>query len=325
MTTTTPAAPPTTRPARTPLREGPGDRLFTWAVTGAGISVLALIVAISVFLLSQAWPALAQAGAGFITEQEWFPDAQPPRFGIAALVVGTLISSAVALLLAVPVGVAASLCVVELLPRRLGRAIGQMVDLLASVPSVVYGLWGFSVLVPALVPLQRWLDAAVGSFVPLLHSPSGIYGRSLLAAGVVLAIMVLPTIAALCRESFLQVPRAHREAALALGATRWEMIRTAVLPSTRPGVIAASMLGLGRALGETIAVAMVLSASFDLTWHWVEPGGVTIAANIAAKFGEAGMLGRHALVASGLVLFTLTLAVNAVARLVVRRSVVAGR
>jgi phosphate transport system permease protein len=325
MTDTLAPAEGAARPTPHRLREGPGDRVFTYAMVVAGVSVLGLIVAITAFLLSQAWPALRQAGGSFFTQPQWFPDADPPQFGIAALVVGTLISSAVALLLAVPVGVAASLCVVELLPRRVGRLIGQMVDLLASVPSVVYGLWGFSVLVPWLVPLQRGLDRAVGGVVPLLHSPSGTYGRSIFAAAVVLAIMVLPTIAALCRETFLQVPRAHREAALALGATRWEMIRTAVLPATRPGVIAASMLGLGRALGETIAVAMVLSASFDLSWHLVEPGGVTIAANIAAKFGEAGMLGRNALVASGLVLFALTLAVNAVARLVVRRSVVAGR
>lgn len=291
----------------------------------AAISVLVVIVAITVFLLAQAWPALREAGGQFFTQRLWFPDANPPQFGIAALVVGTLLSSALALLLAVPVGVAASLCVVELLPRRLGRSIGQAVDLLASVPSVVYGLWGFAVLVPWLVPVQQHLDRWVGGFIPPLHSPTGTYGRSIFAAGVVLAIMIVPTVAALTRETFLQVPRAHREAALALGATRWEMICTAVLPTCRGGMVAAAMLGLGRALGETIAVAMVLSASFEISWHLVAPGGATIAANIATKFGEAGALGRHALVASGLVLFALTLAVNAVARVVVRRSVAGQR
>src|SRR5205085_3887866 len=174
-------------------------------------------------------------------------------------------------------------------------------------------------LVPRLEPVERRLDQALG-FIPLFHSRNNVYGRSIFAASVVLAIMILPIIAAISREIFRQVPRADREAALALGATRWETIRMAVLPYSRGGVVGATMLGLGRALGETIAVALVLAASFKVDFHILEPGGNTIAANIATKFGEAAAHGREALIASGLVLFAITLAVNMAARAVVYRS-----
>jgi phosphate transport system permease protein len=194
-----------------------------------------------------------------------------------------------------------------------------LIDLLAAVPSVVYGLWGVFFLVPHLVPFEKWMNDWFG-FIPLFDNRVGIYGRSLFAAGVVLAIMILPIIAALTREVFLQVPRRHREAALALGATRWEVIRVAVLPFGRSGIVGAAMLGLGRALGETIAVALVLAASFDVNPHLFEPGGNTIAANIATKFGESGTNGRPALIATGLVLFAITLVVNMAARAFVFRS-----
>ena len=222
-------------------------------------------------------------------------------------------------MLAVPVAVGSALFLTELAPRRLGRVVGYLLDLLAAVPSVVYGLWGIYYLVPRLEPVEQWLDRTVG-FIPLFHSRAGIYGRSLFAASVVLAIMILPIIAAISREIFRQVPRADREAALALGATRWEAIRLAVLPYSRGGIVGAVMLGLGRALGETIAIALVLAAAFKIDFHILEPGGNTIAANIATKFGESGTAGRDALVASGLVLFAITLAVNVVARGVVYRT-----
>ncbi len=299
----------------------PGDRRFRLVAHGAGALVLALLGAIALFLAVRAWPALQAAGGSFLSRREWFPDASPPRFGIAALVFGTAVSSGLALLLALPVGVGAALFLTEMAPRRIGRWTGYVLDLLAAVPSVVYGLWGLVVLVPALVPVQRGLDRWLGGAVPLLHSPSGSYGRSIFAAGVVLAIMVLPIVAALARELFLQAPRTHREAALALGATQWETIRMAVLPFSRGGLLGAAMLGLGRALGETIAVALVLAPAFVVNPHVVEPGGNTIAANIAVKFGEAGATGRSALIASGLVLFALTLTVNVGARAVVHRSV----
>jgi phosphate transport system permease protein len=196
---------------------------------------------------------------------------------------------------------------------------GYVIDVLAAVPSVVFGLWGVFYLVPRLVPMQQWMDQQLG-FIPLFQSEDDIFGRSVFAASVVLAIMVLPIVAAICREVFRQVPAANREAALALGATKWEMIRLSVIPPSRSGIVGAIMLGLGRALGETIAVALVLAASFNINFRIFEPGGNTIAANIATKFGEAGFLGREALIASGLILFVITLAVNMVARAVVYRS-----
>jgi phosphate transport system permease protein len=278
-----------------------------------------LIASIALFLVWRAAPAFHLAGWHFFTRKDWFPDQSPARFGVAALAFGSVLSSILALAIAVPVAVGAALVITELVPRGLGVWLGYVVDLLAAVPSVVYGLWGVYFLVPRLIPTQRWLDHHLG-FIPLFDSRNDTYGKSIFAASVVLAIMVLPIVAAISREVFRQVPRANREAALALGATRWESIRMAVLPPSKSGVIGAVMLGLGRALGETIAVALVLSASFDVSVHVTEPGGNTIAANIATKFGEAGVHGREALIASGLILFAITLVVNMAARAVVYRS-----
>src|SRR5438067_148119 len=296
-----------------------GDRLFRGLTLGSGLFILGLIVAIAFFLVWKAIPAFRAAGFDFFSQKAWFPDAQPAKFGVAAIAFGTVLSSVVALILVVPVAIGAALTLTELAPRRLGTMGGYLVDVLAAVPSVVYGLWGVYFLVPRLVPMQRWL-ADHGGFIPLFHNSSNTFGRSVFAASCVLAIMVLPIVAAISREVFRQVPQANREAALALGATRWETIRMAVLPPSRSGVVGAVMLGLGRALGETIAVALVLAATFDINAHILEPGGNTIAANIATKFGEAGSVGREALIASGLVLFAITLAVNMVARAVVYRS-----
>jgi len=298
------------------------DTVFRRTVEVAGALVVVLLAAIALFLLVRAVPAFRRAGWHFFTEQGWFPDFAPPRFGIATLAFGTVVSSLGALLLAVPVAIGSALFLTQLAPPRLGRWAGYLIDLLAAVPSVVYGLWGVYFLVPRLIPVGRWLDSTLG-FIPIFHSRNGIYGRSLFAASVLLAIMILPIVAAISREVFRQVPRANREAALALGATRWEMIRMAVLPYSRGGIVAAIMLGLGRALGETIAVALVLAASFKIDGHLLEPGGNTIAANIATKFGESGAAGREALIASGLILFAITLAVNLVARAVVYRSAIA--
>ncbi|HUR78985.1 MAG TPA: phosphate ABC transporter permease subunit PstC [Acidimicrobiales bacterium] len=296
-----------------------GDRRFDVITTTAAAALLALLAAIAGFLAAKAAPALRVSGWSFFTERAWFPDAPAGDFGVAALAFGTVASSALAIILAVPVAVGSALFVTEIASTRAGRWLGYVLDLLAAVPSVVFGLWGLVYLVPRLDAVQRGLDSVLG-WIPLFHSRSGAYGRSLFAAAVVLAIMVVPIVAALARELFRQVPTAHREAALALGATRWEMVRTAVLPASRTGLVGATMLGLGRALGETIAVALVLSASFSVNIHLVEPGGNTIAANIATKFGEAGATGRSALIASGLVLFAITLAVNALARIVIARA-----
>src|SRR5437588_4279733 len=296
-----------------------GDRIFRGMTLGSGLLILGVIVAIAIFLVWKAIPAFRASGFDFLTEKTWFPDTNPAKFGVAALAFVTVLSSVIALVLVVPVALGASLALTELAPRRLGTVGGYVIDVLAAVPSVVYGLWGVYFLVPRLVPMQRWLDHHAG-FIPLFQSRNDTFGRSAFAASVVLAIMVLPIVAAISREVFRQVPQANREAALALGATRWEMIRIAVLPPSRSGVAGAIMLGLGRALGETLAVALVLAASFNVNFHIFEPGGNTLAANIATKFGESGILGREALIASGLVLFVITLAVNMAARAVVYRS-----
>ena len=296
-----------------------GDRIFRRVTEAAGLLVLVTIAAIAVFLVAKAVPAFRVSGFKFFAEKQWFPDAPHAKFGVAALAFGTVLSSIIALVLVVPVALGAALTLTELAPKRFGTMGGYLVDVLAAVPSVVYGLWGVYFLVPRLVPMQRWLAVHAG-FIPLFHNSSNTFGRSVFAASCVLAIMILPIIAAISREVFRQVPQANREAALALGATRWEMIRLAVLPFSRSGIVGAIMLGLGRALGETIAVALVLAATFNINAHILEPGGNTIAANIATKFGEAGSVGREALIASGLVLFAITLAVNMVARQVVYRS-----
>lgn len=300
-------------------RGGPtGDRFFDRLSMGASALVLVLILAIAAFLIWKAVPAFRAAGSSFLTQKQWFPDNTPPKFGIASLGFGTLLSSVLAMTMAVPVAIGTSLWIVEIAPRSLSRSVGYLVELLAAVPSVVYGLWAVFVLVPGLVPAEKWLANVVG-FVPLFHDPQHTFGRNVACASVVLAIMILPIVVSLSREILRQVPSEFREAAMALGATRWEVIRTAVLPSARPGLTGAAMLGLGRALGETIAVALVLSSSPDITWNILSPGGNTIAANIATNFGEAGPAGQSALVASGLVLFAITLVVNMAARTFVYR------
>jgi len=296
-----------------------GDRIFAGISTGVSVVVLGLLLVMLVFLVDRAWPALRLEGTRFFTEKQWFPDAPKPRFGVAALVWGTLLSSILALLMAVPVAIGSALYVTEYARPAIGRWIGYLVDVLAAVPSVVYGLWGLYFLVPRMVPMQRWMGEHLG-FIPIFHNPEHLYGRSIFAASVVLALMVLPIVAAVTREVFRQVPREMREAAIALGATRWETIRTSVLPASRSGIVGAVILGLGRALGETIAVALVLAITFDVNFHVLRPGGNTVAANIATKFGEAGAVGRPALIASGLILFVITLAATAGARRVVRRT-----
>ena len=298
------------------------DALFRGGTAASATLVFVVIVAIAAFLVGKAVPALQGNTASFLTEREWLPDQEQSRFGIAALVVGTIVTSVTALVLAVPVALGVALFVSEYAPQRLKAPFGYLTDLLAAVPSVVYGLWGVFFLVPRMQGLQEFLARHLG-WVPFFAVPEGepVGGRSLFAASVVLAIMVLPIVAAISREVFVQVPRSHREAALALGATKLETVRTAVLPPSRPGVVSAVMLGLGRALGETIAVALVLSASFTPSVRLLRAeGGNTIAANIATKFGEAGVPGRGALIASGLVLFAITLVVNVVARAILFRA-----
>jgi phosphate transport system permease protein len=280
--------------------------------------LLVIMVAIAIFLLLQAVPALTRDTTSFLTTLKWNPDGTPSSFGIVALAFGSVLTSLLALLISVPVAVGVALATSHYAPRWLARPLAYVVDLLAAVPSVVFGLWGLIYLVPTIIPSSKFLNHYLG-FIPLFKS-NGIYGKSIFAASVVLAVMVIPIIAAISREVFVQTPRDHLEAAWAIGATKWEVIRTAVLPYGRSGVISGAVLGFGRAIGETIAVALVLSANYEISIHILEPGGNTIAANIATRYGEAGDVGRGALIASGLVLFVITLIVNFGARAIVGRS-----
>lgn len=239
---------------------------------------------------------------------------------VGPLAFGTVWASVIALVLATPVAVGIALFISHYSPRRLANLLGYVVDLLAAVPSVVFGLWGILVMRPFLLPLQDWLNEYLG-WLPLFGGRVTSTGSSILTGAVVLAVMVLPIITSISREVFLQTPRLHEEAALALGATRWEMVRLAVFPYARSGVLSAILLGLGRALGETMAVAMIISpaiiASFRLVTEGENPQ--TIASNIALNFPIATGLQRDALIGTGLVLFVISLAVNMVARLIVNR------
>jgi phosphate transport system permease protein len=285
--------------------------------TSAGAMVLVIIVAIAIFLISKAVPALRANTENFLTYQAWFPNDDQPRFGIAALAFGTLLSSIIALIVAVPVALGIALFLSHYAPRRLATPLGFAIDLLAAVPSVVFGLWGRDVFLVPVQDFSVWLNHYF-SWIPLFGG-NGPFGRSILLGSLVLAIMVLPIVTSLSREVFQQTPAMNEEAALALGATKWEMIRTAVLPYGKPGVIAAVMLGLGRALGETIALALTLGTVFNISFNIIQNGGNSIAANIANTFGEANDTGRGALIASGLVLFTITLIVNMAARAIIYR------
>jgi phosphate transport system permease protein len=295
-----------------------GDRVFRGMTVGAGVLVLLIMAGIAVFLVWKAVPALRVNTVNFLTYQKWFPDQPNPAFGIAAVVFGTVTTAVIAMILAVPVGYGIALFTAHYAPRRVAAPLGYLVDLLAAVPSIIYGLWGLEFLMPRSIGLFQWLNDHLG-FIPIFDNRLGVYTRSIALASIVLAIMILPTVSAISREVFIQVPRGHIEAALALGATRWEMVRTAVIPFGTPGMISAAMLGLGRALGETIAVALVLSAVFTINIHITEPGGNSIAAMIANLWNESGPVGLGALIAAGLVLFLITLAVNSAARLVIER------
>jgi phosphate transport system permease protein len=296
----------------------PGDRNFRFITTGAGITVLVVLAAIAAFLIWKSIPALQNNTGNIFTNQQWLPDADPPSWGIAVLIFGTIWTSVIAMAIAVPIGIGTALYITFYAPRRIARTLGFIVDLLAAVPSIIFGLWGLYYFMPEIVPAAQWLSTYLG-WLPIFSNDLDLYTKSILIAGFVLAMMILPTVSAISREVFWQVPKGHIEASLALGATRWEMIRMAVLPFSRPGMISAAMLGLGRALGETIAVALILSAVFEINWQITEPGGNSIAANIALKWGEAAGNGRSALIATGMVLFFITLVVNMTARWVVNR------
>jgi phosphate transport system permease protein len=289
-----------------------GDRVFAGSARGAGILLLVILAGVAVFLLVQAIPALTAPASEI-------PDGEGVVAYVAPLLFGTVLAAVIALLFATPLAVAIALFLTNYAPRRLAQSLGYLVDLLAAIPSIVYGFWGIFWLAPRLVPFYRWAEENLG-FIPLFAGPASATGRTMLTAGLVLAVMILPIISALAREVFSQVPALHREAALALGATRWEMIRLAVLPYGRSGVVGGAMLGLGRALGETLAVALILSASGGVTFDLIgSDNPSTIAANIALQFPESSGLDVNTLIASGLALFVITFVVNVLARAIVNR------
>jgi len=293
---------------------GRGDVAFRLILTGLAALVPLIFLGLVTQLAWSAWPSIRAFGFRFLVSGTWDPVAG--EFGAGPMIFGTLYSSLIALVLAVPLAVGVAIFLTEFAPQWIRRPVGTLVELLAAIPSVVYGLWGVFVLIPLLrayvvPPLQ-----AVLGWTPLFSGT--FFGNSMLAAGIILAIMILPYISSVSREVLAAVPSSQREAALALGATRWEAVWSAVLPYARPGLVGAVVLGLGRALGETMAVVMVIGNRHELSASLVEPG-YTMAAVIANEFNEAAGLQRAALFEIGLVLFAVTLAVNAFARLLVWR------
>jgi phosphate ABC transporter permease protein PstC len=300
---------------RSPLSRLP-DRALKYGLTALAALILALIVYFFIRLVGQARPAFAKEGViGFVLGNNWNVGAE--HFGALPLLVGTLITSALALLIGVPVAVAAAVYATELCPLRLRSPLTLLVELLAAVPSVVYGLWGIFFLAPKLQPAGQWVADRL-SFIPFVGGGL-VTIPNYFITGLVLAIMILPIVSAISREVMATVPADHKEAALGLGATRWEMIRIAVLPYCRSGIVGGAMLGLGRAIGETIAVTILIGNAPRLGEHLFSQG-YSLAAAIANEFGEAQGLHRSALFAAGLVLFVLTLLVNGIARLLVLRA-----
>ncbi len=279
----------------------------------SAVTILALLAGVALFLITEGWPALT-ASASELPGKEAFLDY------VAPLAFGTVLAGALATVIAVPLAVAVALFITHIAPPRLALTLGFFVDLLAAIPSIIYGLWGIFVLGPAAVPVMKWLEEKLG-FIPIFEGPASATGRTMLVAGLVLAVMILPIVSAIAREAFAQTPRKLQEGAQALGATRWEMIRMTVLPFGKSSVISGSMLGLGRALGETMAVTIILSVSGVISFNLISQANPsTIAANIALNFPDSSGIKINALIATGLVLFAITLVTNFIARAIISRS-----
>lgn len=321
MESSGPAGPEADRPRVIRNRVSGADRAFRIGVRAAGLLVLAITGLIAVFLIDRASSTLRVAGWGFLTNTSWIVGTG--HVGVGAILPDTLIIAVIAMLIAVPVALAVAVFISEYAPHRLRRPLIAMIDLMAALPSILYGLWGFYWLMPRFIGTARWISDNLGfiSFlkVPGAYQPGNFENSSALAACVV-SLMVIPIIASVSREVFSQAPRGEREAAYALGSTRWGMIRAVVLPYARGGMIGAVMLGFGRAMGETIVVAIIISQVFTVVAHPLESGGNSIAALIAQDAGESTPEMISALVAAGLVLFVVTLIVNAIAAVIVARS-----
>ncbi|WP_375385220.1 phosphate ABC transporter permease subunit PstC [uncultured Microbacterium sp.] len=303
----------------------PSDRIFRGVARIGGAIVLTIMILVGFFLAANAVQAISSVGVvEFLTTQEWSPETG--HFGIAALAVGTVLIAFVALVVAFPLSLGISLFITEIAPPGVKRMLTSALDLMAAVPSVVFGLWGLAWLQVVIVPFSKWLSDWFG-WIPIFHvdgaDPSNplptntLYTSSTFIAGLVVAMMAIPIMASIMRESFSRAPQGEREGALALGATRWGMIRRVVLPFGRGGVIGATMLGLGRALGETIAIYLIISPIFTISFQILQNGSNSIAAHIALRYGEASDFGLSALMAAGLFLFLGTMLLNSVASTVI--------
>lgn len=302
------------------------DRVFRALCYAAGGATVTIMLAVGVFLSGRASEALAKAGPSFLWTQEWSPETG--TFGIAAVLFGTVTIAVIALVIALPLSLGTALLISEIVPGRMRSMLITLVDLMAAVPSVVFGLWGVFFLQSNVIPVAQWISTYFG-WIPIfavtdengVHiTDPGAYTSSAFIAGIVVSLMIVPTQTSVMREAFSQAPLGEREGALALGSTRWGMIRTVVLPFGRGGMIGGTMLALGRALGETIAVVMIISPIFTINWQVLKTGTNSVSALIALRYGEASQFGLSALMAAGLVLFIITLIVNFTASTIVARS-----
>jgi phosphate transport system permease protein len=315
------AAAEATRDSGMTGRTAPADAAFRRLAFGCGLLVLLILGLIAFSTTQQAWPVFRHHAGDFFGSTTWDPQASTPRFGMLGFAFGTMVSALIALIFAVPISVGIALLITEIAPGWLRKPVTFLIDLLAAVPSVVFGLWGALVLSPA-------LRGPFGSIARATHSIPGIgtllsandgsggIGRSFFTAGLIFTLMITPIITAITREVFATTPSSQKEAALALGATRWEMIRITVFPHSRHGFVGAVLLGLGRAMGETIAAALVIGSSVQITGHLFSPGD-SMAGVIANQFGEATGDFRAALIGLGVILFAMTIVVNLIARAIV--------
>jgi phosphate transport system permease protein len=306
------------------------DKVFRGIVTGGGLSSLVILGLITVFLAYRGFEVLRQEGIGFITKAEWAittddaGNVAESHFGIAAMLVGTILCSLVAVVIALPISVFSALFLNFYAPEWLKKILVTVIDLMAAFPSILFGVWGFLVLMPSVEYWGKLINKYLG-WIPFFEVKPYFFTRSPFVAGVVLAIMIIPIITSVSREIFAQAPLDRIQAAFALGATRWAMIKAVVIPHGRSGVIGGAMLGLGRAMGETVAVYTVLNIVFQVNWHVLLGAGGNVASLIILKFGEASPYEIKALMAAGLVLFLLTLIVNALANLIVKSTGKSGR
>jgi phosphate transport system permease protein len=323
-------SPSLVKPITITTKRSPQDRIFRGIAKGAGFGTFVILFLIGLFLLLKSLPAFESQGIGFLTNTGWQTTGEHPKFGVLSALSGSMVISVIALVVAIPVSIACALFINEYAPDKVmgfvpvKNFLTAAVDLMAAVPSIIYGMWGFFVLQPKMTGMETWLSAHLG-FIPLFKNKTGIYTSSFLICGVIVGIMCMPIITSLCREVFSLTPNGEREGAMSLGASRARVIRDVVFPFAKGGMVGSIMLGLGRALGEAIAVAIIISYAFPVNFNVTQAGGGSIAALIALQWGSGGPLGVSALLAAGLVLFIITLAINMVASRIVNSSKAARR